>query len=114
MLKPSDIPTFARNPQALDTIQAPPDKPELQPRGWWTVNSDETVYYHLPETMKYLKNYLKDERFDVSTVLSLIRLAVGTDLTCREFWDLAKDAEWLLLSPSWYATIPYGVLVSIY
>ncbi|KAF8601699.1 FSH1-domain-containing protein [Ceratobasidium sp. AG-I] len=64
MLKPADMPNSASNVQALDTIQAAPDEPELQPRAWWTVNSDKSVYYHLPETVEYLKNYLKNERFD--------------------------------------------------
>ncbi|KAF8740513.1 Serine hydrolase (FSH1), partial [Rhizoctonia solani] len=50
--------------EALDTVKAPPEEPELQPRAWWRANSDRTVYYHVPETIEYLKNYLKDQRFN--------------------------------------------------
>ncbi|KAF8601701.1 hypothetical protein BDV93DRAFT_524636 [Ceratobasidium sp. AG-I] len=64
MLNPADLLDVNGSAQAFDTIEAPPDMPELQPRAWWTGNSDETVYYRLPEMTRYLKNYLKNERFD--------------------------------------------------
>lgn len=70
LLKPADMPQSAGTAQALDTIQAPPDEPELQPRAWWKANSDKTVYYHVPETMEYMRNYLKNEKFDVSATLN--------------------------------------------
>ncbi|CAE6437446.1 unnamed protein product [Rhizoctonia solani] len=64
MLQPADMPQGVASVEALDTIKAAPEEPELQPRAWWKANPDRTVYYHLPETIEYLKNYLKDQRFN--------------------------------------------------
>ncbi|KAG8737635.1 hypothetical protein FRC10_007977 [Ceratobasidium sp. 414] len=61
--KPADMPQSA-SAQALDTIQAPPEEPELQPRAWWRANREKTEYYGVTETAEYLRNYLKDQRFN--------------------------------------------------
>ncbi|KAG8679306.1 large subunit of alpha-aminoadipate reductase, partial [Ceratobasidium sp. 423] len=64
MLQPVDMPGGIASAEALDTIKAAPEEPELQPRAWWRANQDKTVYYHVAETIEYLKNYLKDQRFN--------------------------------------------------
>ncbi|QRW25190.1 hypothetical protein RhiXN_07139 [Rhizoctonia solani] len=64
LLQPADLPQSFASVEALDTVKAPPEEPELQPRAWWRANLDRTVYYHVPETIEYLKNYLKDQRFN--------------------------------------------------
>ncbi|KAG9077350.1 hypothetical protein FS749_010772 [Ceratobasidium sp. UAMH 11750] len=63
LLQPADMPQSA-SAQALDTIQAPPDEPELQPRAWWRANREKTEYYGVSATVAYLRNYLKDQRFN--------------------------------------------------
>ncbi|KAF8756532.1 Serine hydrolase (FSH1) [Rhizoctonia solani] len=65
LLQPADLPQSFASVEALDTVKAPPEEPELQPRAWWRANLDRTVYYHVPETIEYLKNYLKDQRFNL-------------------------------------------------
>ncbi|CAE6346996.1 unnamed protein product [Rhizoctonia solani] len=65
LLQPVDMPQSAASVEALDTVKAPPEEPELQPRAWWRANSDKTDYYHVPETIEYLKNYLKDQKFNL-------------------------------------------------
>ncbi|CCO37155.1 hypothetical protein BN14_11307 [Rhizoctonia solani AG-1 IB] len=64
LLQPVDMPQTFASAEALDTVKAPPEEPELQPRAWWRANSDKTDYYHVPETIDYLKNYLKDQKFN--------------------------------------------------
>jgi hypothetical protein len=66
LLQPADLPQSAASVQALDSIQAPPEEPELQPRAWWRANTDKSTYFGVPQTMEYLKNYLKDQKFNVS------------------------------------------------
>ncbi|KEP48528.1 serine hydrolase [Rhizoctonia solani 123E] len=63
LLQPADMPQAFASVEALDTVKAPPEEPELQPRAWWRASQDKSVYYHVPETIEYLKNYLKDQRF---------------------------------------------------
>lgn len=64
LLQPADLPQNFASAQALDTIQAPPDEPELQPRAWWRANLDKSIYYQVPETIEYLRDYLKDQKFN--------------------------------------------------
>ncbi|CUA75838.1 hypothetical protein RSOLAG22IIIB_12040 [Rhizoctonia solani] len=64
LLQPADMPQNFASAEALDTVKAPPEEPELQPRAWWRANLDKTEYYYVPETIAYLKNYLKDQRFN--------------------------------------------------
>lgn len=64
LLQPVDMPQGIASVEGLDTVKAAPEEPELQPRAWWRANSDKSVYYHVPETIEYLKNYLKDQRFN--------------------------------------------------
>ncbi|KAG8687381.1 hypothetical protein FRC09_013520, partial [Ceratobasidium sp. 395] len=58
------MPQSFSSAQALDTIQAPPEEPELQPRAWWRANREKTEYYGVPETVEYIRDYLKDQRFN--------------------------------------------------
>lgn len=64
LLQPTDMPQMSTSAQALDTIQASPEEPELQPRAWWRANQEKTQYYGVPQTVEYLRDYLKGQRFD--------------------------------------------------
>ncbi|QRV83842.1 hypothetical protein RhiJN_11858 [Ceratobasidium sp. AG-Ba] len=64
LLQPADMPQSFSSVQALDTIQAPPEEPELQPRAWWRANREKTEYYGVGQTVEYLRDYLKDQRFN--------------------------------------------------
>lgn len=64
LLQPADMPQSTGSVQALDSIQAPPEEPELQPRAWWRANREKSIYYGVPQTMEYLRDYLKDQKFN--------------------------------------------------
>ncbi|CAE6424845.1 unnamed protein product [Rhizoctonia solani] len=64
LLQPVDMPQSSASVEALDTVKAPPEESELQPRAWWRGNQDKNGYHHIPETIEYLKNFLKDQRFN--------------------------------------------------
>jgi hypothetical protein len=68
LLQPGEVPEWATSLQALDSIQAPLGEPGLQPRAWWLANVGGTICHHVPQTMEYLGNYLKDQKFNVSSI----------------------------------------------
>lgn len=72
-----------------EELAALQSNPETAMRGWWTANEDRTKVTGLQESLLFIKDILKSQRFDVS----LAYFQDCNELTrslCREYLDLGK------------------------
>jgi hypothetical protein len=69
ILEHADIPG---DPSALGGAPLSSEDPSLTPRAWWRWNTDSLRAVGLEETLLYLRNKLKAERFDVRAIFFLM------------------------------------------
>ena len=67
VLHPVDLAdAFGTDLSSLGASEASQEDPALLPRGWWKANKDRTSSEGLESTVEYLRDTVKDQKFDVS------------------------------------------------